>query len=71
MPFLNGATIVLMDGWDAEETLRLIDEHDVTHMHMVPTMFVRMLKLPSDVREQYDVSSLRNILHGAAPCPPR
>ncbi len=70
VPFLNGATIVLMDGWDAEETLRLIDEHDVTHMHMVPTMFVRMLKLPPDVREQYDVSSLRNILHGAAPCPP-
>jgi long-chain acyl-CoA synthetase len=70
VPFLNGATIVLMDGWDAEETLRLIDEHDVTHMHMVPTMFVRMLKLPSDVREQYDVSSLRNVLHGAAPCPP-
>jgi long-chain acyl-CoA synthetase len=70
VPFLNGATIVLMDGWDAEETLRLIDEHDVTHTHMVPTMFVRMLKLPSDVRDRYDVSSLRNILHGAAPCPP-
>ena len=70
VPFIYGATIVLMDGWDPEETLRLVDEHDVTHMHMVPTMFVRLLKLPPDVREQYDVSSLRNILHGAAPCPP-
>jgi long-chain acyl-CoA synthetase len=70
VPFLNGATIVLMDGWDAEETLRLVDEHAVTHMHMVPTMFVRLLKLQPEVREQYDVTSLRNILHGAAPCPP-
>ena len=59
-----------MDGWDAEETLRLIDEHDVTHTHMVPTMFVRLLKLPPEVRERYDLSSLRNVLHGAAPCPP-
>ena len=70
VPFLNGATIVLMDGWDAEQTLQLVEEHGVTHVHMVPTMFVRLLKLPPEVRGQYDVSSLRNVLHGAAPCPP-
>jgi long-chain acyl-CoA synthetase len=70
VPFLNGATVVLMDGWDAQETLSLVERHAVTHMHMVPTMFVRMLKLPSEVRDRYDLSSLRNILHGAAPCPP-
>jgi long-chain acyl-CoA synthetase len=71
VPFLNGASIVFMDGWDAEETLRLVEQHGVTHTHMVPTMFVRLLKLPPDVRERYDVSTLRNVLHGAAPCPPR
>jgi long-chain acyl-CoA synthetase len=58
-----------MDGWEAEETLRLIETHKVSHTHMVPTMFVRLLKLPADVRAKYDISSLRSILHGAAPCP--
>ena len=58
-----------MDGWDAEETLQLIDKHRVTHTHMVPTMFNRLLALPDDVKAQYDVSSLTYILHGAAPCP--
>ena len=64
-----GVTVVLMDGWDAEETLRLIDEHRVTHTHMVPTMFHRLLALPDDVRAGHDLSSLRFVLHGAAPCP--
>ena len=59
-----------MDDWDAQETLRLVEEHDVTHTHLVPTMFVRLLKLPPHVRERYDVTSLRHVLHGAAPCPP-
>ena len=68
-PLSSGAGVVLMDGWDPEETLRLIETHKVTHTHMVPTMFVRMLKLPADVRAKYDVSSMRSILHGAAPCP--
>jgi long-chain acyl-CoA synthetase len=62
-------TCVLMDGWDAEETLRLVDKHKVTHTHVVPTMFHRLLALPDDVRAGYDLSSLRHILHGAAPCP--
>jgi long-chain acyl-CoA synthetase len=50
--------------------LRLIERHHVTHMHMVPTMFVRLLKLPEEVKRRYDLSSLRFIVHGAAPCPP-
>ncbi|MBA3652653.1 MAG: AMP-binding protein [Actinobacteria bacterium] len=69
VPLLQGMGIVLMDGWEAEETLRLIQEHRVTHSHMVPTMFHRLVTLPDDVRSKYDVSSLRALLHGAAPCP--
>jgi long-chain acyl-CoA synthetase len=69
MPLNLGVTVVLMDAWDPEETLRLIERHRVTHTHMVPTMFHRMLALPQEVRERYDVSSLGLVLHGAAPCP--
>ena len=69
VPLLNGLGVVLMDGWDAEETLRLIEQHRVTHSHMVPTMFHRLVTLPEDIRAKYDVSSLKVILHGAAPCP--
>ncbi|MCW2686184.1 MAG: fadD4 4 [Mycobacterium sp.] len=65
-----GHKVVLMDKWDAEEMLRLIEEHHVTHSHMVPTQFRRLLALPEEVRAKYDVSSLRNVIHGAAPCPP-
>ncbi|MCW2651898.1 MAG: long-chain acyl-CoA synthetase [Mycobacterium sp.] len=65
-----GHKVVLMDTWDAEEMLRLIEQHRVTHSHMVPTQFRRLLALPEDVRAKYDVSSLRNMVHGAAPCPP-
>jgi long-chain acyl-CoA synthetase len=69
IPLTFGATVVLMEGWDALEALRLIDEYDVTHTHMVPTMFHRLLSLPEEIRAAYDVSSLRYVLHGAAPCP--
>ncbi|HVU61926.1 MAG TPA: AMP-binding protein [Mycobacteriales bacterium] len=69
LPFAYGVTVVLMDGWDAEEMLQLVEQHAITHMHLVPTMFHRMLSLPKEVREKYDVSSLRQIWHGAAPCP--
>jgi long-chain acyl-CoA synthetase len=69
MPLAFGATAVLMEQWDPHETLRLIQEHRVTHTHMVPTMFHRLLSLPDDVRGACDVSSLRHVLHGAAPCP--
>ena len=68
-PLGAGCGVVLMDGWGAEETLRLIAEHGVTHSHMVATMFHRLLALPEDVRHRYDLSSLRFIIHGAAPCP--
>jgi long-chain acyl-CoA synthetase len=68
-PLIAGVTVVLMPAWDAEEALRLIDGHGVTHTHMVPTMFHQLLVLPDDVRARYDVSSLHNVLHGAAPCP--
>jgi long-chain acyl-CoA synthetase len=65
-----GASIVLQPRFDAEEILALIERHRVSHMHVVPTMFVRLLKLPEAVRKRYDLSSLRFVVHGAAPCPP-
>ncbi len=64
-----GGTVVVMDHFDPETTLRLIQEHRVTFGQFVPTMFVRMLKLPDEVREAYDVSSLQVAVHAAAPCP--
>ena len=69
VPLLCGVTVVLMDGWDAEETLRLVERHRITHTHLVPTMFHRLLSLPAEVKARYDVSSLRMVVHGAAPCP--
>jgi long-chain acyl-CoA synthetase len=65
-----GATGVVMDRFDAETALELVERHRVTHTQMVPTMLVRMLKLPSDTRATYDLSSLRVLVHAAAPCPP-
>jgi long-chain acyl-CoA synthetase len=64
-----GHTVVCMDKWDAEETLRLIERYRCTHTHMVPTQFIRMLQLPDDVRQRYDVSSMKWAIHAAAPCP--
>jgi long-chain acyl-CoA synthetase len=68
-PAALGVPIVMMDGWSAEETLRLIERYRITHTHMVPTMFHRLLSLPDEVKSAYDLSSLIFILHGAAPCP--
>ncbi|HEX5096894.1 MAG TPA: AMP-binding protein [Acidimicrobiia bacterium] len=68
-PMSHGVPVVLMDGWNAEDTLRLIEERGVTHTHMVPTMFHRLLSLPDDVRARYDISTLIFVIHGAAPCP--
>ncbi|MFP6808689.1 MAG: AMP-binding protein [Pseudomonadales bacterium] len=68
-PISNGVGTVLMDKWDPEETLQKIQEHSVTHTHMVATMFHRLLALPDEVRAKYDTSKLRFVLHGAAPCP--
>ena len=64
-----GHPVVLMDKFDAEEMLRLISTYKCTHSHMVPTQFKRLLGLPEEVRAKYDVSSLRAMIHGAAPCP--
>lgn len=64
-----GHQVILMDRWDPEEMLALIERHRVTHSHMVPTQFHRLLALPEGVRTKYDVSSLRVMIHGAAPCP--
>jgi long-chain acyl-CoA synthetase len=61
--------VVLMDGFDAERALALIEAHRVTTTHMVPTQFQRLVRLPAAVRERYDVSSLRHVMHAAAPCP--
>ncbi len=64
-----GHTVVVMEKWLPEEMLRLIDTYKVTTSHMVPTQFHRMLLLPKDVREKYDCSSTRAMVHAAAPCP--
>lgn len=64
-----GHPLVLMDKWSPEEMLRAMDTHRCTHTHMVPTQFHRLLALPAEVRQRYDVSAMRHAIHGAAPCP--
>ena len=64
-----GATVVVMERFDPVQALALIEQHRVTHAQFVPTMFVRMLKLPDAERHRYDHSSLRAVVHAAAPCP--
>ena len=64
-----GHTVVLMDKWTPEGMLERIERYRVTHSHMVPTQFHRLLALPDEVKQKYDVSSLRHVIHAAAPCP--
>ncbi|HEY1634865.1 MAG TPA: acyl-CoA synthetase [Acidimicrobiales bacterium] len=64
-----GHTVVLMDKWTPEGMLELIDRYRVTGSHMVPTQFHRLLALPDEVKAKYDLSSLRHMVHAAAPCP--
>jgi len=64
-----GGTVVVMEKFDPERCLQLIEEHQVTHAQFVPTHFIRMLKLPAEVRDGYDHASLHTIVHAAAPCP--
>jgi fatty-acyl-CoA synthase len=64
-----GGTAVIMEKFDAALALELIERHGVTHSQWVPTMFVRMLKLPRDVRTRFALSSHRVAIHAAAPCP--
>jgi long-chain acyl-CoA synthetase len=65
----RGATVVIMEKFDPEAYLQLIERYSVTHSQLVPTMFSRMLKLPEEVRNRYDLSSLEVAVHAAAPCP--
>jgi long-chain acyl-CoA synthetase len=65
-----GHAVVLMDRWTPEACLEAIQTHRVTTSHMVPTQFHRLLALPEEVRRRYDVSSVRCMVHAAAPCPP-
>ena len=64
-----GGTVVVMEKFDPEAYLANIEKFHITHSQLVPTMFVRMLKLPDDVRNKYDLSSLEAAIHAAAPCP--
>ncbi|RED29700.1 fatty-acyl-CoA synthase [Rhodopseudomonas thermotolerans] len=64
-----GGTSIIMEHFDAEQFLALVEKYKVTQSQLVPTMFVRMLKLPEEVRSRYDVSSLKGAIHAAAPCP--
>ena len=64
-----GGTVLLLDRFDAETCLELIQRYRVTHTQMVPTMFIRLLRLPDDVKARYDISSLKIIVHAGAPCP--
>ena len=67
---LAGGTLVMMRRFDPAALLQLIERYRVTNLLMVPTMFVRLLALPDEVRHRHDLSSLRHVVHGAAPCPP-
>ena len=69
MAITLGGTSIIMESFDAETFLRLVEKYRVTQSQLVPTMFVRMLKLPDEVRLRYDVSSLKGAIHAAAPCP--
>jgi long-chain acyl-CoA synthetase len=64
-----GHTLVLMDKWEPEAMLARIERYRVTSSHMVPTQFQRLLKLPDEVKARHDVSTLRHVIHSAAPCP--
>lgn len=67
---IRGMDMTIMTGFDAEEFLRIVADQRVTVVQMVPTMFVRLLALDQEVRDRYDISSLRWVVHAAAPCPP-
>lgn len=64
-----GGTSVIMEHFDPAQFLELIETYGITHTQLVPTMFVRLTKLPPEVRQRYDLSSLRCAIHAAAPCP--
>ncbi len=65
----RGGTVIVMERFDSERFLALVEQYRVTHTQLVPTMFSRMLKLPEAVRHSYDLTSLEVAIHAAAPCP--
>jgi long-chain acyl-CoA synthetase len=65
----SGGTVIVMEKFDPEHYLQLVERYGVTHSQLVPTMFSRMLKLPEEVQTRYDLSSLESVVHAAAPCP--
>jgi long-chain acyl-CoA synthetase len=65
----RGGTVIIMESFDAERYLQLVEAYKATHSQLVPTMFSRMLKLPEAARRRYDLSSLEVAVHAAAPCP--
>ncbi len=67
---VHGMDMTIMTSFDPEEFLRIVERDRITVVQMVPTMFVRLLALPEQVRSRYDISSLRWVVHAAAPCPP-
>jgi long-chain acyl-CoA synthetase len=69
-PLMNGAHVVMRHKFDAAETLRAIDEYGVTNIHLVPTQFIRLLKLDAATRSAFRGEQLQIVWHGAAPCPP-
>ncbi|RYF94110.1 MAG: acyl-CoA synthase [Caulobacteraceae bacterium] len=66
----GGAALVFVDKWDSEQVLRTISERKVSHFHLVPIMFQRLLALPEAVKARYPIDHVKFIIHGAAPCPP-
>jgi long-chain acyl-CoA synthetase len=64
-----GGTVIIMEKFDPEHFLQLVERYSVTHSQLVPTMFSRMLKMPDEMRARYDLSSLEVAVHAAAPCP--
>ena len=70
LPLIAGSSVVIRHKFDAAETLALIDEHKITNIHLVPTQFIRMLRLDDDIKSTFSGKSIDIIWHGAAPCPP-
>ncbi len=70
MVLRTGGLLVMQPRFDAEELLRLVAAHRISHLYMTPTMFTRLLSLPRRARNRFDPGSLRHVSHGAAPCPP-
>jgi long-chain acyl-CoA synthetase len=66
-----GGLVVLQPRFDAEQLLAMIERYSISALHLVPTMMIRMLRLPAEVRARYDVSSVSCVAHAAAPCPPQ